>query len=330
MRELFTACINTGEPFDAEVQIITGKGRRIWVKIIGIAEYDADGKIINIMGGIQDITGRKNTEEEIKKLNESLEKRVRERTAQLEASNKELEAFSYSISHDLRAPLRAINGFTRILLEDHGPGLDRDGKKICYTVMDNVRKMGQLIDELLAFSRLGRRDIKLSDINMSQLVTSVYKEIATPEERKKLDFKVEKLSRALGDAGMIRQVWVNLISNAIKFTGPVKNPRIRVYCRESQDHCIYSIEDNGVGFDMKYASKIFDVFQRLHSAKDFDGTGVGLAIVQRIIHKHGGSVEARGETGNGACFYFSLPSGKSEPEAAGQANDPKNITFNNV
>ena len=323
MREMFTDCIHTGKPFDTEVQIITGKGRRIWVKIIGIAEYDAEGNIINLMGGIQEITDRKHFEEEIKKLNEGLEKRVRERTSQLEASNKELEAFSYSVSHDLRAPLRAINGFTRILLEDHASKLDRDGKKICYTVMDNAKKMGQLIDELLAFSRLGRRDIKLSQLNMSQMVASVFNEVTTPEERENMDFGVEKLTQALGDPGMIRQVWVNLISNAIKFTAPVKNPRIRIFCRKSKDHCTYFIEDNGIGFDMKYAGRIFDVFQRLHSARDFDGSGVGLAIVQRIVHKHGGSVEARGESGKGACFYFSLPSARSEPAA-----DPVTDTTN--
>jgi PAS domain S-box-containing protein len=323
MRELFTDCINSGKPFDTELQVITGKGRRRWVRIIGIAEHDPGGNIINIMGGIQDISDRKDAEEEIKKLNEGLERKVRERTAQLEASNKELEAFSYSVSHDLRAPLRAINGFTRILLEDHASRLDRDGKKICYTVMDNSRKMGQLIDELLAFSQLGRRAIKLSQIDMNRMVASVYKEVTTPGERKKLDFKVEELCPAWGDAGMIRQVWVNLISNAVKFTAPVKGPRIRIYCTKSQDHCTYLAEDNGVGFDMKYAGRIFDVFQRLHSAKNFEGSGVGLAIVQRIIHRHGGSVEARGKAGKGACFSFSLPPAKSELEAAGLVTGSK-------
>ena len=307
IREAYNNCAVKGIPYDEELQIISGKGRRVWVRTIGVAERDASGKIVYVLGGFQDITSRKKTEEEIRKLNEELEQRVRERTLQLEATNRDLEAFSYSVSHDLRAPLRAINGFARILLEDHSAGLDKTGIRVCHTVMENANRMRQLIDELLAFSKIGRRDIRVSLIDMNQLVRDVFKELTDSDERGRIKFDVDRLCRAYGDPAMVRQVWTNLISNAAKFTSKEKNPHIAVSCSNGDDYCEFSVRDNGIGFDMKNAGRIFGVFKRLPGSRQYDGTGVGLAIVQRIIQKHGGSVRAEGKPGEGAAFYFTLP-----------------------
>ncbi len=236
-----------------------------------------------------------------------LEENVRERTAELEAANKELEAFSYSVSHDLRAPLRAIDGYTRILVEDYEASLDTEGQRVCGVIRDNTQRMGQLIDDLLAFSRLGRTQMQVASIDMAALVTSVFQELTTSQDRERLDFRVDSLPSALGDPAMIRQVWVNLLSNALKFSAKREQAMIVVSGRAEVGENIYSVGDNGAGFDMKYIDKLFGVFQRLHSQREFEGTGVGLAIVQRIIHRHGGRVWAESQVDQGATFYFTLP-----------------------
>jgi signal transduction histidine kinase len=238
---------------------------------------------------------------------DELEQRVHERTAQLEAANKEMEAFTYSVSHDLRAPLRAIDGYTRILLEDFQPALDDEGKRICNVISDSTHKMGDLIDDLLALSRLGRVDLNPVKINMQEMATAVFKELTTTESRKRITFEVNALPPALGDPSLIRQVWVNLVSNAIKFSAKRKRPVITVQGEIKETEMVYSLKDNGVGFDMQYAHKLFNVFQRLHSTREFEGNGVGLAIVQRIINRHGGRAWAEGKIGKGATFYFTLP-----------------------
>jgi PAS domain S-box-containing protein len=307
IRKVVNDCAEKGIPYDEELEIISGRGRRVWVRTIGVAERDESGSIVNIIGGFQDITSRKKNEQEIKKLNEELEERVRERTRQLESSNRDLEAFSYSISHDLRAPLRAINGFTRILLDDHSSRLDEQGIRVCHTITGNARRMGQLIDELLAFSRIGRRDIRYSLIDMNQMTAELYKEVTTPDERERIKLSTGELCSVYGDPAMIRQVWSNLLANSVKFTSMERNPHIGISCKLAGDFCEFSVKDNGIGFDMKYADRIFGVFKRLHSAKQFEGTGVGLAIVQRIIDKHGGNVKARGSPGKGAVISFTLP-----------------------
>ncbi len=223
---------------------------------------------------------------------------------QLQTVNKELEAFSYSVSHDLRAPLRAINGFAKIIQEDYSSLLDEDGKNSLKMIMENSKKMGALIDDLLEFSRLGRINISTSEVNMTELFHEARVEQCHQDN---VEFKIDELLPAYGSKTLIKQIWLNLISNAIKYSKHQSKIKIEISSYKKDNFIVYYIKDNGVGFDMRYYNKLFGVFQRLHSYEEFEGTGIGLAIVQRIVNHHKGTVWAESKLNEGACFYFSLP-----------------------
>jgi len=266
-----------------------------------------------ILGGItltcRDYRLKVRAEEEAKQLRgkRALEEAVRQRAIELEAANKELEAFNCSVSHDLRNPLLVIQGFSRLLSEKYSSCLDPRGQSYLNMIRTKTRSMGQLIDDLLAFSRMGRQEISVRDIDMEELTKAVFEELEASASERKLELNVNSLPLAHGDPAMIRQVFVNLLSNAMKFTGPRETGVIIVGCLVQDNENAYYVKDNGVGFDMKFHDQLFCVFKRLHAPEEFEGTGVGLATVQRIIERHGGRVWAEGEVDRGATFYFSLP-----------------------
>jgi len=257
-----------------------------------------------VSGAIRDITERKYREIHIQELNQELTKR----STDLSAINKELEAFAYSISHDLRAPLRHMVGFTELLQKNSLSLLDEKGRRYMMMILESAKRMGALIDDLLAFSRIGRAETRETMVSLDQLVKEVQNEVSGEVESRNVTWKIGPLPDLYGDRSMLKQVLVNLISNAVKFTRTRQQPEIEIGCTEKRkEGVVVFIRDNGVGFDMKYANKLFGVFQRLHRTEEFEGTGIGLATVQRIIHRHGGQVWAEAQVGSGATFYLSLP-----------------------
>jgi len=247
------------------------------------------------------------TQDELKTLNAELEQRVAARTTQLEAANKELEGFSYSVSHDLRAPLRAVGGFAELLWSDHGAQLDAEAKRKLGIIRAEAARMGTLIDDLLAFSRLGRKSLQPAELDMAEVVTKVFDRLRSEPDGDRVTLNMGRLPRAVADRALLEQVWVNLLSNAIKFSSKKEQPIVEVGAITEEREHVYFVRDNGAGFDPRYKAKLFGVFQRLHDGSEFPGTGVGLALVHRIILRHGGRVWADSTLGEGATFHFTLP-----------------------
>ena len=287
-----------------EKRYVTKQGDIMWGELILSAIKDSQGKVRYSIGIINDITARKKAEQELKELNESLEKIVEERTAALKEANKELEAFSYTVSHDLRAPLRSISGFATLIEKRYADAIGIDGKEYISNLNKSVKQMGALIDDLLSFSRIGKTDIQLRPTDMNDVVKVVISEIASLYPP--ADIKVGKLPTIDCDTALVKQVWVNLISNALKYSAKKEKPTVEIGTCWINDEEAYYVKDNGAGFDMQYANKLFGVFKRLHTPEEYEGTGVGLATVRRIVTRHGGKVWADAKLDEGATFYFTL------------------------
>jgi PAS domain S-box-containing protein len=296
----FAAAFATDD-FKMEVRIIRCDGAVRWVTSQGRLFRDLAGEPLRLMGSVIDVTERREAEE-----------RLRERTLQLEAVNEALGSFTYSVSHDLRAPLRAINGYAHILVEDHGASLNDESRRVLDVICSNARQMGRLIDDLLAFSRLGRTELERATTDLATMARTVADELRRNEPDRQVAIEIGALPPAEVDGTMVRHVIANLVGNAWKFTRDRDDAVVRIGCIIHDEEPVYFVADNGAGFDMRYAGKLFGVFERLHHADQFEGTGVGLAIVQRVVQRHGGRVWAEGEVGRGATFYFTLPNGNGK------------------
>jgi PAS domain S-box-containing protein len=315
IEEAIKAASDNGMPYDLELELVSAKGVNKIVRTIGQPEVE-DGKVVRVRGIFQDITELKRAEAEVKALNESLEQRVRERTHELQIANQELEAFTYSVSHDLRAPIRAIDGFSHIITEEHAEDIPPDVTHYLNLIRKNTQNMGHLVDDLLAFSRLGKQAVNKESVNITRLVKGIVADIKALETKRHIRFIVEKMPACEGDESLLKQVFVNLLSNAAKFSRSKDPATINVgICNArlrrpdgslGEEIACYFVRDNGVGFDMRYYDKLFGVFQRLHSTDEYEGTGVGLAIVQRIVEKHNGIIWAESQVGVGTTFYFTL------------------------
>jgi PAS domain S-box-containing protein len=342
--QFFHDSLASGIAVPFESRIIRHDGSDGWIWVSGNFEKDSNGKLIKMSGLVGDITERKQAAkilreseerlqkaiaaeslanerqlaaEEIGRLNATLEQRVLDRTAQLQVAVDELDAFSYSVSHDLRAPLRAIDGFSRMIVEDYAARLDDEGRRMFGVIRNETQRMSHLIDDLLAFSRIGRQPVAPETIDMQAMAQEVFDELAAMAPDRKLKLELRPLPPAIGTPSMIRQAWINLLNNAIKFTRERDPGVIEVGAQEGADGVpIYYVKDNGVGFDMRHAEKLFGVFERLHSDAGYEGTGIGLSLVKRIIQRHGGRIWADAEVGRGATFYFTMSKTREVPPSA--------------
>ena len=295
-----------GISYQCDAEVVRPDGEHRWITARGEVTRDGDGHVIEMHGTVQDITERKQIEDEIRELNASLEQRVMARTAELTSANRELDAFSYAVSHDLRAPLRAMSGFSQALNEDYGSQLQGDAKVYLEQINLASHKMSDLIDGLLTLSRSTRGELKIEPIDISSLSEQILAELARAEPERKVTTQVEPGLQTAGDARMIAVVMQNLLSNAWKYSSRTENPCIRVYSEQQDGVRRYCVADNGAGFDMDHANRLFQPFQRLHRQEEFPGIGIGLATVQRIVHRHGGVIEATSKPGKGATFCYSL------------------------
>jgi len=303
----FNKVYNTGEPLKGFTWPIIGKdGTKRYIETSASLQKDSSGTPIGFRGIVHDITARKRAEEELKKYREQLEGLVHERTIKLEASNKELEAFSYSISHDLRAPLRAIDGFSQALLEDCEDKLDVQGKDYLLRIRAATQRMSTLIEDLLNLSRITRSEMSMGKVNLTRIVRSVINELQNSQPRSNVQIRIADGLEDIADSRLMSIALENLMSNAWKFTAKKSEALIEFGSLREGSKKIYFIRDNGAGFEMTYMDKLFAPFQRLHTIDEYPGTGIGLATVRRIIHRHGGKVWAEGKTGKGATFYFSI------------------------
>jgi PAS domain S-box-containing protein len=301
--------VMAGEKASAiEHRLVRKDGVERWVRNTPVVRRDTLGTLVSYDGLIQDITERKRAEEEIHRLNQELEQRVKNRTARLEAANRELDAFAYSVSHDLRTPLRHIDGYLELLQKKAEAVLDEQSRHYMDTISDAGKKMGLLIDDLLSFSRMGRHALSFRPVELGILVRDVIRELEPDAAGRNIEWRIGDLPAVCGDAAMLRMVLSNLISNALKFTRPRQQAQIEIGSLPGQgSEAVIFVRDNGAGFDMTYVDRLFGVFQRLHRADEFEGTGIGLANVRRIINRHGGRTWAEGKVDQGATFYFSLP-----------------------
>jgi PAS domain S-box-containing protein len=297
------ALMRSGQPLvDREEQVTGRDGRNAWVSTTKVPLRDTHGSVIGLVGICHDVTDRKRSQDEIAALNTALQRRAHE----LESVNKELEAFTYSVSHDLRAPLRHVDGFAQLLLKNTTT-LDEKGKRFVHTIAAAAKSMGQLIDDLLAFSRMGRADLRKATVRLDDLVQDVIKDCSRDAADRNIQWQVGNLPEVQADVAMLRLVLTNLIGNAVKYTRPRDPAKIEITGHNGNNEMVCAIRDNGVGFDMQYVDKLFGVFQRLHDTSTFEGTGIGLANVRRIINRHRGRAWAEGAVDQGATFYFSLP-----------------------